>query len=191
MDDSKLFKELEKICKEHAIKAGYIKKFKRLLLSKYPEYRLEFNLIIMRMHNWYEDVFDRILRSYIRPRQKDEWIYDDDIIKMLKARLTPEETRHIIIFNLGFIDKKNVIHKLFGLSKKARDLIEKLNRLRNAIAHRYSKESRHFFYNGQNILDNPKVLDLFAYDYFKILEEILKIETALLDALDKEEKKYG
>ena len=183
-----MFDNLEKICRDHMNKRKFLKTLKSHLMTKHPSYRSDFNLVIMRLHNCLEDVFDRIIRSYIRPKQKDEWMYSDEVINSLNAKLLPEDVRNYIVFNLSFFEKKNLIHKLFGITKSTREFIEILNCMRNAIAHRYAEDDVRFCYKKQNILQNYVTLKIFITDYFHVLGEILKIDTKLLDALDKAEK---
>ncbi|MBU1044512.1 MAG: hypothetical protein KJ915_08990 [Candidatus Omnitrophica bacterium] len=191
MEDKILLKKLEELVKEKVKKEVFLKELiKSELFMKYPKYRLAFNSVIMAIHNLTENVFDRIIRCYVRPKQKDESLYDDAVITYCNTKLCPEEVRGYIIFNFGFEEKKNLIHKVFGLSKKTKNLIEKLNVIRNAIAHRYDENDQRYFYKKQNVVENCSVLVMFIEDYFLALKEILRIDTRLLDGLDKAEKEF-
>jgi len=189
--EDKIIKEIETICQEHMSRTVFIKKLRRLFCSQYSEFSIEASFLIIKFHNKLEDIFDRILRNYIRPRQKDEDLYNDDIMKALKLRNDPEKVRHDIIFNLDFIAKKNILHKMFGLPKKTREFIEKLNNMRNGIAHRYAEEDQRFLYHKKSIFSDKSALEQFVVEYGQVVNDILSLDTNLLDAIDKTEEKYG
>ncbi len=191
MDNSNLEKEIDSILKSFHSKRKFIYEIKKALFQKEPEYRIDFDVIILRLQNKIEDIFDRILRCYTRPKQKEEYLYDDEIMKEMKVQKDPEMIRKEIILNLGFAEKKSLIYKTFKISAKTKQIIDKLNEVRNAIAHRYSERDRRFLYKQKNILDDDKALKIFLYDCLLGVNEILEVDTKLLDAIDRAEKELG
>ncbi|MFH1875331.1 MAG: hypothetical protein ABH865_00380 [Candidatus Omnitrophota bacterium] len=191
MDEGKLFVNLHNILKGYKNKCRFLTELKTSLFTKKTSYQLDFDIIIIQLQNRVEDIFDRILRTYTRPKQKEEYLYNDEIMKDTAAKFTPEEVRNLIIFNLGFSEKKNLIFKLFKVSKSTKTIIDKLNEMRNAIAHRYSEDDKRFIYKEKNVLHDPNTLINFFRDNFEGIIEILEIETKLLDAIDKAEGELG
>ena len=119
-EDPKLFDNIKKIFREHKNKESLLRKVRSLLFIKETNYRIDFNVIVPELQNRLENIFDRIIRCYIRSKQKDEDLYDAEIVKNLnniKNALTPEEVRHHIVFSLGFFEKKLLVYKLFKLAK--------------------------------------------------------------------------
>lgn len=191
MDNSSLKKEIDSIFKAFNYKSRFIREIKKTLFQKQPEYRVDFDIIILRLQNWTEDIFDRILRCYTRPKQKEEYLYDDEIMGEMIAQKDSETIRREIIFNLGFAEKKSLIYKTFKISAQTRQIIDKLNEVRNAIAHRYSENDKRFFYKQKNILGNDSALRRFLYDCMAGIDEILKLDTKLLNAIDRAEKEFS
>lgn len=191
MDEEKLFINIQKILKEYKSKSRFLAELKSLLFYKKTSYQVDFNIIIIGLQNKVEDIFDRILRSYTRPKQKEEYLFDDEVIQDATAQLAPEEVRSQIIFNFGFAEKKNLVYKLFKVSKSTKTIIDKLNEMRNAIAHRYNENDKRFLYKKKNVLHDLDSLVNFFNDSLEGVIEILEIETKLLDAIDKAEDKLG
>lgn len=191
MDEEKLFINIQKILKEYKGKSRFLVELKSLLFYKKTSYQVDFNIIIIELQNNVEDIFDRILRSYTRPKQKEEYLYDDEIIQDTTAQITPEEVRSKIIFNFGFAEKKNLIYKLFKVSKSTKTIIDKLNEMRNAIAHRYNENDKRFLHKKKNVLHDLDSLVNFFNNSLEGIIEILEIETKLLNAIDKAEDELG
>ena len=180
-DDFSVIKEFNKILEGYARKTTYLKELRSLLFTKETQNRLSFNIIIIRLHNMMEDRFDKIIRFYTKPFPQNKAFYPNNMPIKLRVKLTPEQVLHDVVFNLDFLAKKNLIHKAFGLSKSFRELIEKLNSMRNAIAHRYSENDKRFIYHGKNILHDSIALVKFINNYCQCYEEILKIDERLDD----------
>jgi len=190
-DNSELFKKLEAITKEGIRKTSFLKSFRGALFEKETAYQHDFKLIIPKLQDCLENVFDRMLRCYIRPKQKDEWMFDDEIEKSIRSESSPEKVRDHLIFNFGFAEKKALIYRLFKPPKHTKRIIDKLNALRNAIAHRYDENDKRFVYNGKNILHDHGTLIKFCNDCVVAVNDILDIDTNLLDTIDRAEKKLG
>lgn len=192
MDESDITKHLEKICSEYRGKSYFTELLlKSDLFQKIPKYKQNFNFIVFVFHNKLEDIFDRILRSYTRPKQKDEWIFSDEIMSALKIKSTPEDIRQKLIFKLGFNDKKKIIYDLFPLSKDAKNVIDRLNIVRNSIAHRCNEDDESFKYIKKNVLTNSAGMASFLMHCNTAIGEVLSWETQLLDAIDKAEKELN
>jgi len=183
--------EIKAILEELKNKSDFLRILKRLLHQKQPEYRVDFDIVVFYLQNKVEDVFDRILRCYTRPKQKDEYLYEHEIMKEIAVSKDSETIRAEIIFNLGFAEKKSLVYKTFKISRQTRQVIDKLNEIRNAVAHRYSEEDKRFFYNHKNILTDYKALRGFFEDCLTGVNEIFNLDTKLLDAVDKAEKGLG
>lgn len=125
---------------------------------------------------------------YTRPKQKDEDLYEDEIMNALKITNSPEAIRERVIFYLGFNEKKLRIYDIFSLSQKARNAIDKLSVVRNSIAHRYCEDDERFKYFKKNIFHNSGSMATFLVHCITAMEEVLSWETRLLDAIDKAEK---
>ena len=189
MEERELFVALKKIFCEYEGKGKFLSSLKSEFFVRQANYRIDFNILVIGLQNEIEDAFDRILRCYIRPKNNDdEYLYDDEIMKLTKAKIKPEEVRKSIIFNLGFAEKKALIFRLFHITKTTREIINKLNEVRNAIAHRYEENDKRFIYNGRNILLDLNTMVYFFADCFVSGNEIFDIDTNLLDAIDKAEQ---
>ena len=180
-DDFSVIEEFNKIVKEYARKTTYLKELRLLLFEKDTQNRLDLNIIIIKLHNMMEDRFDKIIHFYTKPFSKNKDSYPNNMLIKSRVKLTPEQVLDDVVFNLDFLVKKNLIHKAFGLSKSFRELIEKLNGMRNAIAHRYSENDKRFIYHGKNILHDSIALVEFINNYCQCYEEILKIDERLDD----------
>ncbi len=190
MGEERLFIDIQKLLKDHKNKSRFLAGLKSSLFYKKTSYEVDFDIIIIGLQNRVEDIFDRILRSYTRPKQKYQYMYDNEINQSIAVQLSPEDVRSQIISNFGFGDKKNLIYKLFKIPKIMRTVIDKLNEIRNAIAHRYSRDDKRFVYKGKNVLCDLNELP-FLNDVFEGINELLAIETKLLDAIDKAEDELG
>jgi hypothetical protein len=143
------------------------------------------------LHNRLENIFDRILREYTRPKQNDEDLYEDEIMTTLKTAMSSEAIRERIIFNSGFYDKKSIIYEMFPLSQKAKHAIDKLCVVRNSIAHRYSDDDQRFKYYKKNIIHNAGGMATFIVHCITATREVLSWEIRLLDAIKKAETDLG
>lgn len=149
----------------------YIKNLKSVLLSKEPESDQALQLIIIKLHHWLEDVFDRILLCYICPQSPDS-----ETIKSLPANLEPTEVCKDLIFNSNFYFKTELICDAFMLSESTRKQIKVLNNSRNGIAHRYKMNHKYFQYKKKNILEDLNGLEMFITDTIAAIEEVLDID---------------
>lgn len=189
--DTGILKELEQILKEHHEKSSFLELLLKSDLFNEPKYRYNFNLIVVTLHNRFEDIFDRILRVYTRPKQKDEDLFEDEIMNSLKINTTPEIIRKKLIFNLGFNEKKLIIYDLFRLSKNAKNVIDKLCVIRNSIVHRYNEDDKRFKYIKKNVIFSGGGMATFLMHCIVAMREVLSWETRLLHAIDKAEKELN
>jgi hypothetical protein len=157
--------------KEMMERVVYIKHLKSVLLSKEPESDQALQLIIIKLHHWLEDLFDRILLCYICPQSPDS-----ETINSLPANLDPTEVCKHLISNSNFYSKAELICEVFMLSESTRKRIKALNNIRNGIAHRYKTNHKYFQYKKKNILEDLNVLEMFIKDTIVAIEEVLDID---------------
>jgi len=188
VNESDVDRLLNSIIFEHGKKTSFVRSLRGALFENEPEWRVNFNIIIQRLQDKLENTFDRILRNYIRPKHKDEFLFDDEIKKCSCAGMTPEEVRNFVIFNLEFARKKKLIYKLFKIDTNTRKCIDKLNELRNAVAHRYEEDAKRFKFDGKNMLHHYPTMIKFLTDAIKAICNVQEIDTLLMDTIDKVEK---
>ena len=149
----------------------FIKDLKSILLSKEPESDQALQLVIIKLHHYLEDIFDRILLLYICPQSPDE-----EIINSIPASLEPTEVCKHFIFNSNFYFKAELICEAFMLSESTRQRIKVLNNIRNGIAHRYKANHKYFQYKKQNVLIDLNGLKIFITDTVTAIQEVMDID---------------
>lgn len=152
-------------------RAVYIKHLKSVLLSKEPESDQALQLVIIKLHHWLENIFDRILLCYICPQSPES-----ETIDSLPANLEPTEVCKDLISNSNFYYKGELICEVFMLSESTRKQIKVLNNIRNGLAHRYKTNHKYFHYKKKNILEDLNGLEIFITDTITAIQEVLDID---------------
>ena len=162
-------KQLEEIIQ----RSVYIKQLKSVLLSKDTESDQYLKLVIFKLHEFTEDIFDRILLLYICPQHPDR-----ETIDSIPANSDPKDVCKHLVFNFGFHNKLDLICDVFQL-KNIEQSLKVLNKVRNGLAHRYDVGHEYFKYRTKNVLQSIEGLELFIKDVLKAIEEVLNIDELL------------
>jgi len=152
----------------------YIEKLREVLLSKIPRADQSLKLVIMEIHHFVEDIFDRLLLTYISPQTPDQ-----ELVDSIPASSSPIETCKDLLFNFGFDRKTELICDTFMLTESTRQRFKALNKFRNGLAHRYKIGHNYFQWKKKDILSDGSALEEFMVSIGQAIEEILEIDKVL------------
>lgn len=152
----------------------YIETLRATLLTKTPKSDQNLKLVIMEVHHFVEDIFDRLLFAYISPQ-----VPDQELIDSIPANSSPTEVCKSLLFDFGFDRKLELICDIFMLEESTRQRFKTLNKFRNGLAHRYKVGHNYFQWKKKDILSNGSALEEFIVSICKTIEEILDIENVL------------